>query len=58
MLSVTWMKIDVALDLGAVFGRSHETGPYHKIVRYDRPPDPPVSGEDTEWARSVVERSR
>jgi hypothetical protein len=31
---------DIALDLGPVFARAYDTGPYRKILDYARPPDP------------------
>ncbi len=46
---------DVALDLGKVFRRAYETGPYRKLIRYDLAPDPPLSGEQAAWARGVLE---
>jgi hypothetical protein len=45
---------DVELDLGRVFLRAYETGPYRKILQYDLPADPPLSGEDAAWAREVL----
>jgi hypothetical protein len=33
---------DVALDLGQVFRRAYETGPYHKLIDYNAPPDAQV----------------
>jgi hypothetical protein len=45
---------DVSLDLGAAFRRAYETGPYRKMVRYDRPPNPPLRGDDARWAQEVV----
>ncbi len=35
---------DVVLDLGQVFRRAYESGPYTKIVRYEAPPEPPIEG--------------
>jgi hypothetical protein len=47
---------DVSLDLGRVFRRAYETGPYGKIVRYDLPADPPLADKDVSWARELVAR--
>jgi hypothetical protein len=47
---------DILLDLGPVFRRAYETGPYRKILSYDGPADPPLRDEDAAWARSVVKR--
>lgn len=33
---------DVILDLAQVFRRAYDSGPYRKVVRYDRPPEPPL----------------
>jgi hypothetical protein len=46
---------DVALDLGAVFRRAYETGPYRKIIPYGAPPEPPLTPGDDAWARERVE---
>lgn len=49
---------DVVLDLGASFRRAYETGPYSKMIRYDLPPDPPLSGNDSDWAVERVAIAR
>ncbi|MBI4606261.1 MAG: DUF4058 family protein [Planctomycetes bacterium] len=45
---------DVPLDLGCVFRRVYETGPYAKIIRYDMDPTPPLSNLHADWARGVL----
>lgn len=45
---------DVPLDLGHVFQRSYDSGPYDAIVRYDLPPDSPLDPEQAKWARGVI----
>ncbi len=47
---------DVLLDLGQVFRRSYETGPYRKVLRYDMSPDPELSPDDSAWARRLLDR--
>lgn len=47
---------DVALDLRQVFGRTYETGPYRKVIRYDLPPEPALPTEDAAWAAELVAR--
>lgn len=46
---------EAILDLGRVFRRAYETGPYRKILRYDRAADPPLSDGDAHWARELIE---
>jgi hypothetical protein len=45
---------DVSLPLGQVFLRAYETGPYHKTIRYDLPPERPLAPGDADWARELV----
>lgn len=47
---------DVALDLGVVFRRAYETGPYRKILEYREPPDLRLNPGDEAWARDLVEQ--
>jgi hypothetical protein len=44
---------DVTLDLGRVFDRVCDTGPYTKIVDYTQPPEPPLRRDDADWAREL-----
>ena len=44
---------DVALDLGHVFRRAYETGPYRKVIRYGLPPDPELPPGDAAWAAAA-----
>ncbi len=45
---------DVTLDLGVVFRRAYETGPYRKIIDYRAQPSPPLAGEEAAWARGII----
>lgn len=45
-------EAEVPLDLQYVFNRAYDSGPYRRgAVDYGRPPHPPLSGEDANWAR-------
>lgn len=46
---------DIALDLGLVFLRTYQTGPYRKVIRYDLPPEYPLASEHASWARRILE---
>ncbi len=46
---------EVPLDLQFVFNRAYDGGPYRRgAVDYDRPPEPPLSGDDVGWAEDLV----
>ncbi len=46
---------EVPLDLQDVFRRVYDGGPYRRgAVRYDQPPDPPLSEEDAAWAEALL----
>lgn len=46
---------ETPLDLQYVITRAYAGGPYARgAVSYDQPPDPPLAGEDAEWARAMV----
>jgi hypothetical protein len=47
---------DVLLDLQAVLDRTYDAAEYGKYI-YAETPEPPLSGEDAAWARSVLARS-
>jgi hypothetical protein len=49
---------DVPLDLGHVFKRRYETGPYRKVVRYDLPPDPGLPPDEAGWTRELLRQER
>lgn len=49
---------DVLLDLGKLFKRAFETGPYLKVVRYDLSPDPSLAPQDAAWARGMLRKRR
>ena len=42
------------LALQDVFLRAYEAGPYHKIIRYEVPPERPLEGDAAAWARELV----
>jgi hypothetical protein len=44
----------VVLDLGHVFRRAYETGPYPKVIRYSEPPRPGLDDRDAAWAQALV----
>ena len=46
---------EVPLDLQFVFNRAYDGGPYRRgAVDYSRPPIPPLSGPDAEWAEASL----
>jgi hypothetical protein len=45
---------DLPLDLQVAFQRAYADGPYHRAVDYTTPPQPPLGGEDVEWARAIL----
>jgi hypothetical protein len=47
---------DVPLDLRVAFQRAYADGPYHRAVDYTAPPEPPLGGEDAEWAKGLLAR--
>jgi hypothetical protein len=50
---------EVPLDLQYVFQRVYDSGPYRRgAVDYERPPDPPLSGPDAEWAEALLRDRR
>jgi hypothetical protein len=44
----------VPLDLQAVFDRCYDTGPYEDRIDYSRPPLPPLTPEQAEWAKGML----
>ncbi|MGL6095005.1 MAG: DUF4058 family protein [Fimbriiglobus sp.] len=42
------------LDLQPLFDRAYDGGRYPMLVRYDQPPDPPLSAEQSAWAAGVL----
>ncbi|MGL6095489.1 MAG: DUF4058 family protein, partial [Fimbriiglobus sp.] len=42
------------VDLQALFDRCFDGGRYPELVRYDQPPDPPLSAEHAAWAAGVL----
>jgi hypothetical protein len=49
---------DIRLDLQAVLELAYRKGRYHLTIGYTEPPDPPLTGADAKWARTVVRTAR
>jgi hypothetical protein len=49
---------DVRLDLQAVLEQAYRKGRYHLTIDYADPPDPPLTGDDAKWARTLVKALR
>ena len=49
---------DVRLDLQAVLEQAYRKGRYHLTIDYAEPPDPPLTGDDAKWARTLVKTAR
>ena len=45
---------DVILDLQTLFDRCYDSGPYARRTDYRREPAHPLSGDDAEWAASLL----
>jgi hypothetical protein len=43
-----------ALDLQPLYDRAYDTGRYTYFLKYDQPPDPPLTPEHAEWAAGVL----
>jgi hypothetical protein len=49
---------ELPLDLQYVFSRAYDGGPYRRgAVDYDRPPEPPLVGEQAAWADQRLRES-
>lgn len=46
---------DAPLDLQAVLAQTYEDGDYRDRIDYRKPCQPPLSGEDQQWASRVIE---
>jgi hypothetical protein len=44
----------VVVDLQPLLDRSYDVGRYAEGVRYDRPPDPPLTPEQQAWAEGIL----
>ena len=44
----------VTIDLQPLLDRAYDTGRYSQLVRYDQPPDPPLTPEHDTWAAGVL----
>jgi hypothetical protein len=49
---------DVRLDLQAVLEQAYRKGRYALTVNYAEPADPPLTGDDTKWARTLIKAAR
>jgi hypothetical protein len=49
---------DVRLDLQAVLEQAYRKGRYHLTIDYAEPPEPPLTGADAKWARTLVKAAR
>jgi hypothetical protein len=49
---------DVRLDLQAVLEQAYRKGRYYLTINYVEPPDPPLTGADAKWARSLIKAAR
>lgn len=47
---------DIRLDLQAIMEQAYRKGRYQLTVRYDKPPDPPLTGAAAKWARARVKK--
>jgi hypothetical protein len=45
---------EVPLDLGAVFQTAYDRAAYDLSVDYRKPPQPPLEGDDAQWARELL----
>lgn len=45
---------DATLDLQDVFTRSYDIGPYPERLKYNQPPEPPLSPDDDAWADQIL----
>ncbi len=44
----------VTVDLQPLLDRAYDTGRYPELVRYDSPPDPPLTAEQAAWAAGIL----
>ena len=44
----------VTVDLQPLLDRAYDTGRYPELVRYDSPPEPPLTAEQAEWAAGIL----
>jgi hypothetical protein len=49
---------EVRLGLQGLLERAYEIGGFGRRIDYRQPPDPPLDGEDADWAKAVVGRER
>ena len=48
-------EAELPLDLQYLVNRTYDSGPYRRgAIDYSRPPAPPVSAEDADWAEALV----
>lgn len=44
----------ITIDLQSVFDRTYDEANYPRRLRYDQPPDPPLSSEQAAWANNIL----
>ncbi len=49
---------EVELDLQAVFDECYDLGAYSRELKYNAPPEPPLSPEDADWAAELLKKAR
>ncbi len=49
---------EVELDLQAALNESYKAGAFFKLLKYNAPPVPPLSPEDTDWAAELLKKVR
>jgi len=49
---------DIHLDLQAIVDLAYRKGRYHLTIDYRDPPDPPLSGSDAKWAKSLIKKAK
>jgi hypothetical protein len=49
---------EVGLDLQAVLDLAYRKARYQATIDYDQSPEPPLTGDDAKWARTIVKRCR
>ncbi len=54
LIPLDWDIEPVSVDLQPVFDRCYDGARYGEMVRYDDPPDPPLTEEQAAWAAGVL----
>jgi uncharacterized protein DUF4058 len=45
---------ELDLDLPVLFNQAYDNGAFRRLLDYKREPDPPLAGEDAEWADALL----